>query len=67
LNRSAAAARVVAYAIAWAVFEIPFMPARFVWFRAAAWLPFPFLAAALSMAVGRPRNPRSVDTRYVII
>lgn len=39
--------------IAWALFafqrvilwEIPFMPARFVWFRAAVSLPFPFLAA----------------------
>jgi hypothetical protein len=54
--------QVVAYVIAWALFafqrlilwEIPFMPARFVWFRAAVSLPFPFLAAALSMAVGKP-------------
>jgi hypothetical protein len=38
--------QVVAYVIAWALFEIPFMPARFVWFRAAA--------AALSMATGKP-------------
>jgi len=30
----------------------PFMPARFVWFRAAVSLPFPFLAAALAMAIG---------------
>jgi hypothetical protein len=56
--------QVIAYVVAWALFafqrlilwEIPFMPARFVWFRAAVSLPFPFLAAAVS-----------VDTGYVII
>ena len=56
------APQVVAYVIAWALFafqrlllwEIPFMPARFVWFRAAVSLPFPFLAAAISMAIGKP-------------
>lgn len=54
--------QVVAYVIAWALFafqrlilwEIPFMPARFVWFRAAVSLPFPFLAAAIAMAIGHP-------------
>ena len=54
--------QVTAYVIAWALFafqrlllwEIPFMPARFVWFRAAVSLPFPFLAAAIAMAIGRP-------------
>jgi hypothetical protein len=54
--------QVLAYVIAWALFafqrlllwEIPFMPARFVWFRAAVSLPFPFLAAAIAMAIGRP-------------
>ena len=54
--------QVVAYVIAWALFafqrlilwEIPFMPARFVWFRAAVSLPFPFLAAGLSMMIGKP-------------
>ena len=54
--------QVIAYVISWALFafqrlilwEIPFMPAKFVWFRAAVSLPFPFLAAALSMAVGKP-------------
>jgi hypothetical protein len=30
------------------------MPPRFVWFRAAVSLPFPFLAAAIAMAIGRP-------------
>ena len=54
--------QVVAYVIAWALFafqrmilwEVPFMPAKFVWFRAAVSLPFPFLAAALAMAIGKP-------------
>ncbi|MCW5701288.1 MAG: hypothetical protein AB7I42_17770 [Bradyrhizobium sp.] len=54
--------QVIAYVISWALFafqrlilwEIPFMPSRFVWFRAAVSLPFPFLAAALSMAIGKP-------------
>ena len=54
--------QVIAYVISWALFafqrlilwEIPFMPARFVWFRATVSLPFPFLAAALSMAIGKP-------------
>ena len=54
--------QVLAYVIAWALFafqrlllwEIPFMPARFVWFRAAVTLPFPFLAAAIAMVIGRP-------------
>jgi hypothetical protein len=54
--------QVVAYVIAWALFafqrlilwEIPFMPARFVWFRAAVSLPFPFVAAAIAMAIGKP-------------
>lgn len=54
--------QVLAYVIAWALFafqrlllwEIPFMPARFVWFRAAVSVPFPFLAAAIAMAIGKP-------------
>jgi hypothetical protein len=62
LKSGGGAPQVVAYVIAWALFafqrlilwEIPFMPARFVWFRAAVSLPFPFLAAALAMAIGRP-------------
>jgi len=56
------APQVIAYVVAWALFafqrmilwEIPFMPARFVWFRAAVSVPFPFLAAALAMAIGKP-------------
>ena len=54
--------QVIAYVVAWALFafqrmilwEIPFMPAKFVWFRAAVSLPFPFLAAAIAMAIGKP-------------
>ncbi len=60
--RAAAVPQVIAYVVAWALFafqrlilwEIPFMPARFVWFRAAVSVPFPFLAAAIAMAIGRP-------------
>jgi hypothetical protein len=55
-------AQLIAYVVARALFafqrmmlwEIPFMPARFVWFRAAVSLPFPFLAAALAMVIGKP-------------
>ena len=43
--------QVIAYVVAW---EIPFMPARFVWFRAAVSVPAPFLAAAIAMAIGKP-------------
>ncbi|HAO40133.1 MAG: hypothetical protein CBE01_005100 [Planctomycetaceae bacterium TMED241] len=54
--------QVVAYVVAWALFafqrvilwEIPFMPARFVWFRCVVSIPFPFLAAAIVMVVGKP-------------
>lgn len=54
--------QVLAYVVAWALFafqrvllwEIPFMPARFVWFRAAVSVPFPFLAAAMAMVIGKP-------------
>jgi uncharacterized membrane protein YraQ (UPF0718 family) len=62
LKSGGGAPQVVAYVVAWALFafqrlilwEIPFMPARFVWFRAAVSVPFPFLAAAIAMAIGRP-------------
>src|SRR5258708_4844618 len=54
--------QVTAYVIAWALFafqrvmlwEIPFMPARFVWFPPPVSVPFPFLAAAIAMAIGKP-------------
>jgi hypothetical protein len=56
------APQVIAYVVAWALFafqrmilwEIPFMPAKFVWFRAAVSVPFPFLAAAIAMVIGKP-------------
>jgi hypothetical protein len=62
LKSGGGAPQVIAYVVAWALFafqrlilwEIPFMPARFVWFRAAVSVPFPFLAAAIAMATGRP-------------
>jgi hypothetical protein len=62
LKSGGGAPQVVAYVVAWALFafqrmilwEIPFMPERFVWFRAAVSLPFPFLAAGLAMLLGRP-------------
>ena len=62
LKSGGGAPQVIAYVVAWALFafqrlilwEIPFMPARFVWFRASVSLPFPFLAAAIAMAIGRP-------------
>jgi uncharacterized membrane protein YraQ (UPF0718 family) len=62
LKSGGGAPQVIAYVVAWALFafqrlilwEIPFMPARFVWFRAVVSLPFPFLAAAIAMAIGRP-------------
>ena len=62
LKAGGGAPQVVAYVIAWALFafqrlilwEIPFMPARFVWFRAAVSVPFPFLAAAIAMLIGKP-------------
>jgi hypothetical protein len=62
LKSGGGAPQVIAYVVAWALFafqrlilwEIPFMPARFVWVRAAVSVPFPFLAAAIAMAIGRP-------------
>lgn len=62
LKSGGGAPQVVAYVVAWALFafqrlilwEIPFMPARFVWFRAVVSIPFPFLAAAICMMTGKP-------------
>lgn len=62
LKSGGGAPQVTAYIVAWALFafqrvilwEIPFMPARFVWFRCAVSVPFPFLAAALAMVIGKP-------------
>lgn len=62
LKSGAGTPQVVAYVVAWALFafqrvilwEIPFMPARFVWFRCAVSIPIPFLAAAVAMVTGKP-------------
>ena len=62
LKSGAGAPQIIAYTIAWAlfalprllVFEIPAMPARVVWLRAAVSLPLPFIAAWAAMLVGRP-------------
>ncbi len=62
LKGGAGAPPVIAYVSAWALFaiqrlvmwELPVMPARFSWLRAAVSLPLPFLAAAFAMVLGRP-------------
>jgi uncharacterized membrane protein YraQ (UPF0718 family) len=62
LKSGAGAPQVIAYSTAWAlyslnrllVWEVPMMPPRVVWLRAAASLPLPFIAAALAMAIGQP-------------
>jgi uncharacterized membrane protein YraQ (UPF0718 family) len=62
LKAGGGAPQVIAYVVAWALFafqrlllwEIPFMPARFVWFRAAVSVPLPFLAATTAMVIGKP-------------
>jgi uncharacterized membrane protein YraQ (UPF0718 family) len=61
LKSGAGFPHIIAYVVAWALFafqrvliwEIPFMPARFVWFRAAVSVPFPFVAAGVAMLLGR--------------
>ena len=62
LKGGAGAPQVIAYSIAWALFaiprlilyELPAMPARVVWVRAAVSVPLPFLAALAAILVGRP-------------
>ena len=62
LKSGAGVPQVIAYSTAWALYavqrmliwEIPMMPARVVWLRAAVSLPLPFIAAALAMALGKP-------------
>jgi hypothetical protein len=62
LKSGAGAPQVIAYSTAWALYaihrliiwEVPMMPARVVWLRAAVSLPLPFMAAALAMLLGRP-------------
>ncbi|HXX07407.1 MAG TPA: hypothetical protein VEJ43_04960 [Pseudolabrys sp.] len=62
LKSGAGAPQVIAYSTAWALYaihrliiwEVPMMPARMVWLRAAVSLPLPFMAAAFAIALGRP-------------
>ncbi|HXZ23034.1 MAG TPA: hypothetical protein VEH78_09745 [Pseudolabrys sp.] len=62
LKSGAGAPQVIAYSTAWALYaihrlliwEVPMMPARVVWLRAAVSLPLPFMAAALAILVARP-------------
>lgn len=62
LKSGAGAPQVIAYSTAWALFalqrlimwEVPMMPPRVVWLRAAASLPLPFLAAWAAILLGRP-------------
>lgn len=62
LKSGAGTPQVIAYSIAWALFafprivlyELPTMPARVVWLRAAVSLPLPFLAALAAALAGKP-------------
>jgi hypothetical protein len=62
LKAGGGAPQVIAYVTAWSLFsiqriigwEIPAMPPRVVWLRAAVSVPLPFLAAAAAMLIGRP-------------
>jgi hypothetical protein len=62
LKSGAGAPQVIAYSTAWAlysihrllVWEVPMMPARVVWLRAAVSLPLPFIAAAAAMVLAKP-------------
>ena len=62
LKSGAGAPQVIAYSTAWALYaidrlliwEVPLMPARIVWLRAAVSLPLPFIAAAGAMLLARP-------------
>ena len=62
LKSGAGAPQVIACSTAWAlyaihrlvVWEVPLMPARIVWLRAAVSVPLPFIAAALAMLLAKP-------------
>ncbi|MEI7806133.1 MAG: hypothetical protein WCI56_12470 [Hyphomicrobiales bacterium] len=62
LKGGAGAPQVIAYSTAWALYaihrlliwEVPLMPARIVWLRAAVSIPLPFIAAAGAMLLGKP-------------
>jgi hypothetical protein len=62
LKSGAGAPQVIAYSTAWALYaihrlvicEVPLMPARLLWLRAADSLPLPFIAAAIAIVLGQP-------------
>ena len=62
LKSGAGAPQVIAYSTAWALYaihrlvfwEVPMMPPRVVWLRAAVSLPLPFIAAAAAMMLAKP-------------
>ena len=62
LKGGAGAPQVIAYSTAWALYaihrlviwEVPMMPPRLVWLRAAVSVPLPFIAAAIAMALAQP-------------
>ncbi len=62
LKGGAGAPQVIAYSTAWALYaihrlviwEVPMMPPRLVWLRAAVSLPLPFIAAAIAIVLGQP-------------
>jgi len=62
LKGGAGAPQVIAYSTAWALYavhrvfmwELPIMPPRFVFLRAAASVPLPFLAALGAILLGKP-------------
>ena len=62
LKAGGGAPQVIAYVTAWSLFsiqrilgwEIPSMPPRVVWLRAAVSVPLPFLVAATAMLINRP-------------
>lgn len=67
--------QIIAYVVAWALFafqrlllfEIPFMPARFVWFRAAVSLPIRFWPRQRRWPSGGHETRASMDFGNVII
>jgi hypothetical protein len=75
LKSGGGAPQVIAYVVAWALFafqrlilwEIPFMPARFVWFRARSRCRFRFWQRPLPWPSGGRKRSHSMDSRYVII
>ncbi len=62
LKAGAGTAQVVSYVVAWALFafhrvvlfELPAMPPRAVWIRAAVSLPLPLVAGFAAFLIGKP-------------